>query len=298
MGVYLVLLFPDGRLPGPRWRIVAWVAGVAGGVVAPVGIVLTPGPLEEAPVPGLESPMAARLARDPGRGAVGRRRAGDPVVHPRRGRSLAVRFRRSSGVERAQIKLARDGRWHRRGALRPHPGGHARGRARCGRHPRRPARRGAASAGGVALVLPPAAARDRRRHPALPAVRHRPRHQPGPGLRHAHRDSGGGLPRVGAAAAAGAASADRATPTWRSRCRRWPSPALFRPARRPDPEHRRPPLLPPPLRRGSRTLEAFAGRLRHQVDVDAVGADLVAAVHETVQPTHATVWLPGARSRP
>jgi hypothetical protein len=39
-------------------------------------------------------------------------------------------------------------------------------------------------------------------------------------------------------------------------------------------------------------VDAFAGRLRHQVDLDAVGADLLAAVHETVQPTHARIWLP------
>jgi len=43
-------------------------------------------------------------------------------------------------------------------------------------------------------------------------------------------------------------------------------------------------------------VDAFAGRLRHQVDLDAVGADLLAAVHETVQPTHARVWLPRGRA--
>jgi hypothetical protein len=47
----------------------------------------------------------------------------------------------------------------------------------------------------------------------------------------------------------------------------------------------------------ARALDEFSGRLRHQVDLDAVGADLLAAVRETVQPTHATVWLPDARSR-
>ena len=46
------------------------------------------------------------------------------------------------------------------------------------------------------------------------------------------------------------------------------------------------------------TLDAFTARLRHQVDLDAVGADLLEAVSETVQPTQATVWLAGARRLP
>ncbi len=48
----------------------------------------------------------------------------------------------------------------------------------------------------------------------------------------------------------------------------------------------------------TRTLEAFSGRLRHQVDRDAVGAELLAACHETVQPAQASIWLPeGGRRR-
>lgn len=46
-----LLLFPDGRLPGRRWRPVAWLAG-AGVGVSMLATVLAPGPVDE-DVPGL-----------------------------------------------------------------------------------------------------------------------------------------------------------------------------------------------------------------------------------------------------
>jgi hypothetical protein len=54
LGIYLILLFPDGKLPSRRWRPLAWLSGVVM-VLASLGITFAPGPLEGHP--GVRNPI-------------------------------------------------------------------------------------------------------------------------------------------------------------------------------------------------------------------------------------------------
>ncbi len=50
----------------------------------------------------------------------------------------------------------------------------------------------------------------------------------------------------------------------------------------------------------AKTLEGFGERLRNRTDLDALEADLLSVVHETVRPSHASLWLrePGGGPKP
>jgi hypothetical protein len=96
---FLLLLFPDGRLPSPRWRPVAWCAalGAAGGVG---GYALEAGPLVDFPQIanpyGVDSPIVGIV------GLAGSIVAAGCMVAS--AVSLIVRLRRAGSVERQQIK--------------------------------------------------------------------------------------------------------------------------------------------------------------------------------------------------
>jgi hypothetical protein len=98
--VYLFLLFPDGRLPGPSWWPVSWLAG-GFAVIEVAGLALTRGSVASLPV--LRNPFGVSPAWVPligiGSGLVGL--LGCVVLAAW---SLFSRRRRGSSVERLQIK--------------------------------------------------------------------------------------------------------------------------------------------------------------------------------------------------
>jgi signal transduction histidine kinase len=100
LGIYLILLFPDGKLPSRRWRPLSWLAGAVM-VLASLGITLAPGPLEG--YPGVRNPL----------GLEGHPWIADagiviilllPVCILASALSLILRYRRSGIEVRQQIK--------------------------------------------------------------------------------------------------------------------------------------------------------------------------------------------------
>jgi hypothetical protein len=100
LGTYLLLLFPDGRLPSRRWRPLAWLCGALI-VSASVGVMLSPGPLQN--LGGVRNPFGLE-------GQHWLTTAGYvvlpllPICMLASALSLVLRFRRSWGDERQQLK--------------------------------------------------------------------------------------------------------------------------------------------------------------------------------------------------
>lgn len=98
---YLLLLFPDGRLPAPRWRLLAWLTG---GVTAAVLLLsaLQPGPLQGYAFVvtnpfGIEALAALDALFAPVLFLLLAALLGSAVA-------LLLRFRRARGAERQQLK--------------------------------------------------------------------------------------------------------------------------------------------------------------------------------------------------
>jgi hypothetical protein len=99
-GIYLILLFPDGRLPSRRWRPLAWLSGAVI-VLVSAGFVLSPGPMDG--LGGVRNPFG--LEKFPW---LADATLGVMVLLPLcilvSAISLVLRFLRSEGEQREQIK--------------------------------------------------------------------------------------------------------------------------------------------------------------------------------------------------
>jgi hypothetical protein len=99
-GIYLILLFPDGKPPSRRWRPLAWLSGVVIFLVS-VGFALSPGPMDG--LPGIPNPFGLEKypwVADATLGAI----LLLPLCILAAATSLVLRFLRSGGEEREQIK--------------------------------------------------------------------------------------------------------------------------------------------------------------------------------------------------
>jgi hypothetical protein len=271
--VYTPLLFPDGRPPSPRWRPVAWLAGAGAAALVVFAAVQPTIELEDGHV--VDNPVGVAAFGDPEQGVIGlvlTSALGLLVVAAVT--SLVVRFRRSRGDERLQLK------WFTfAGALLP-----------------------LVLLGellpdavnsvlfAVAIALLPVAA-------GIAILRYR--------LYDIDRLInrtlvyglvtvllGGvyaGLVLVGGQLFGGLGGRP---PSWAVAGATLAVAALFQPARR-----RVQGLVGRRFNRArydaARTVEAFAARLRDQVDLDTLSAELLGVVDHTVQPASASLWLRG-----
>jgi hypothetical protein len=259
---FVFVLFPDGRLPSPRWRPVAWLMAVA--TVVPTAVLAA----RAWPVRGPE--LAARSFDHPALGAafdVGFQLVLTLSVVALAG--VVVRFRRSRGVERQQIK------WFAYGAMVGIPLG-------------LPAE--VPFWGPILeLVQPPLLFGGL----AVGIFRYRLYDID----RLLNRTLVYGLLTVSLAAAyaagvlllGGVVSGGRSSSLVVAAVTLAVA-AIFQPLRRA--------IQRAVDRRFNRraydaaaTIEAFADRLRQQVDADALTAELLAVVDRTVQPTRASLWL-------
>ena len=100
---FFCLLFPDGRPPSHRWRWVGYLAFM-GGTLLVLGLSLTPGVLDERNYPGARNPVGVEGAGHLLEGITTVGTALALVALLLAVVSTIVRFRRSIGVERQQLK--------------------------------------------------------------------------------------------------------------------------------------------------------------------------------------------------
>ncbi|MBA3691402.1 MAG: hypothetical protein H0W82_08335, partial [Actinobacteria bacterium] len=99
---FLLLLFPEGHLPSPRWR---WFARIlaASMILVFLAILLLPGPLTDSPFPRLRNPLGIEALRSVLSVAIVAL-VMVPIGVIVSMTSLVLRFRRSTGAERLQLR--------------------------------------------------------------------------------------------------------------------------------------------------------------------------------------------------
>jgi hypothetical protein len=102
IGTFLVLLFPDGQLPAPRWRPLAWASAISL-TLCSLALIVAPGPLDEGLYPGVENPLGIEALRGLEAVVYGLILL-IPVCIVGCAAGLIQRFRRSRGVERLRLK--------------------------------------------------------------------------------------------------------------------------------------------------------------------------------------------------
>jgi hypothetical protein len=103
IGPVLFMVFPDGRPLSPRWRPLLWVA-IASMVAVSLGQCLHPGKLDTAPFESVENPFGIAGAGDFLAAVVSLGFLGVVVSAVGAAASILIRFRRSRGVVRLQVK--------------------------------------------------------------------------------------------------------------------------------------------------------------------------------------------------
>jgi hypothetical protein len=99
VAVFLLLLFPDGHFLSPRWRGLAWLGGTSA-AMAVFGLAFKAGPLNNAPY--AQNPYP--LFEDVYAGVFLWAMAGVAIASIGAAASLFLRYRRSRGTERQQLK--------------------------------------------------------------------------------------------------------------------------------------------------------------------------------------------------
>jgi signal transduction histidine kinase len=101
LGTFLILLFPDGHLPSRRWRAVAWASGISIGFIYLL-VLVSPGRTTESDVP-FRNPFGIQALKPLGE-AVYLPILSLPLCILACAVALVMRYRRSTGVERLQLK--------------------------------------------------------------------------------------------------------------------------------------------------------------------------------------------------